>query len=111
MWANPPSVTWHSTKSQESKRQLTSTAGKTAKAVSKHIPWFMMEYVALQAEYPLLVMEKPVQEALAPGLYALFDVLGTYEREMTMASLDNVGRGIFKKLWEEWSKFGRFTEN
>jgi hypothetical protein len=110
MWANPPSTTWHTTRSQEAKRQLTSTAAKTGKAVSKHIPWFMMEYVALQAEYPELIMEEPVQKALAPGLYALFGVLGTYEREMCMAALDGPGRGIFKKLWEEWSSFGKFTE-
>jgi hypothetical protein len=110
MWAAPPSVTWHTTRSQEAKRHLSSTAAKTAKAVSKHVPWFMMEYVALQAEYPDLIMEEPVQKALAPGLYALFGILGTYEREMCMGALDGAGRGIFKNLWEEWSKFGKFVE-
>jgi hypothetical protein len=70
----------------------------------------MMEYVALLAEYPELVIEEGVQKALAPGLYALFGILGTYEREMCMAALDGSGRGIFKNLWEEWSKFGRFVE-
>ena len=109
MWANPPSTLWRS--STESKRQkLSSNAAKTGKAVSKHIPWFMMEYVALLAEYPELVIEEGVQKALAPGLYALFGILGTYEREMCMAALDGSGRGIFKNLWEEWSKFGRFVE-
>ena len=110
MWANPPSIAWHNT-THEAKRQLISTAAKTGKAVSKHIPWFMMEYVALQAEYPELVMEEPGQKALAPGLYALFSVLGTYEREMCMAALDGPGRGIFKALWEDWNKFGRFVEH
>ena len=71
----------------------------------------MMEYVALQAEYPELVMEELVQKALAPGLYALFSVLGKYEREMCMAALDGPGRGIFKTLWEDWNKFGRFVEH
>jgi len=110
MWANPPSIAWHNA-TQEAKRQLISTASKTRKAVSKHIPWFMMEYVALQAEYPKLVMEEPVQKALAPGLYELFCVLGTYEREMCMAALDGPGRGIFKTLWEDWNKFGRFVQH
>jgi hypothetical protein len=110
MWTNPPSVTWHENRSQDAKRQLTSYTAKTAKAVSKHVPWFMMEYVALQAEYPDLIMEELVQKALAPGIYALFGILGTYEREMCMAALDGAGRGIFKKLWEDWSKFGKFTE-
>lgn len=110
MWASPPSVTWYVPRSQEAKRQSTSNAAKTGRAVSKHIPWFMMEYVSLQAEYPELVMEKSVQKALAPGLYALFNVLGTYEREMCMGALDGPGRGIFKKLWEDWNKFERFVE-
>ena len=70
----------------------------------------MMEYVALLAEYPELVIEEGVQKALAPGVYTLFGVLGTYEREMCMAALDGSGRGIFKNLWEEWNKFGRFVE-
>jgi hypothetical protein len=110
MWAAPPSIAWHSQHSQQAKRHLSSTAAKTGKAVSKHVPWFMMEYVALIAEYPDLTIEEPVQKALAPGLYALFDILGTYEREMCMGALDGAGRGIFKKLWEEWSKFGKFVE-
>ena len=70
----------------------------------------MMEYVALIAKYPELVIEGPVQKALAPGLYALFNVLGTYEREMCMAALDGPGQGIFKKLWEDWGRFGKFVE-
>jgi len=107
MWADPPSTLWRS----ESKRQkMTSNVAKTGKAVSKHVPWFMMEYVALLAEYPELVIEQGVQKALAEGVYALFGVLGTYEREMCMAALDGSGRGIFKNLWEEWNKFGRFVE-
>jgi Urb2/Npa2 family len=70
----------------------------------------MMEYVALQTEYPELGMEEHVQRALAPGVYALFGVLGTHEREMCMAALDGPARGIFKNLWEEWSQFGKFVE-
>jgi hypothetical protein len=108
MWATPPTTAWQNTR--ENKRQLTSRAAKTGKAVSKHIPWFMMEYVALQAEYPELVMEESVQKALMPGIYALFGVLGTYEREMCMAALDGPSRGIFKSLWEDWSKHGKFVE-
>jgi len=108
MWATPPSVTWRTTK--HAKRQLISNVTKTGKAVSKHIPWFLMEYVALQAEYPELIIEEPVQRALAPGLYALFGVLGTYEREMCMGALDGSSRGVFKNLWEEWNKFGRYVE-
>lgn len=108
MWATPPTTAWQNTR--ENKRQLISRAAKTGKAVSKHIPWFMMEYVALQAEYPELVMEESVQKALMPGIYALFGVLGTYEREMCMAALDGPSRGIFKSLWEDWSKHGKFVE-
>ena len=69
-----------------------------------------MEYVALLAEYPDLVIEEPVQKALAPGLYALFSILGKYEREMCMGALDGAGREIFKNLWEDWNKYGRFME-
>jgi len=108
MWATPPTATWQTTR--ESKRQLTSLAAKTGKAVSKHIPWFMMEYVALQAEYPELFMEESVQKALMPGIYTLFGVLGTYEREMCMAALDGPSRGVFKSLWEDWSKHGKYVE-
>ena len=109
MWATPPSTsTWHDTK--RAKHLLTSYTAKTGKAVSKHIPWFMMEYVALQAEYPELVIDESVQKALAPGLYSLFNILGTFEREMCMGALDGTGRGIFKSLWEEWNQFGRFVE-
>jgi hypothetical protein len=106
MWASPPSTTTWAPK----RPRLESNAAKTGKAVSKHIPWFMMEYVALAAEYPELVMEESVQKALAPGLYSLLSVLGTYEREMCMGALDGAGRGIFKGLWEEWNQFGRFVE-
>jgi len=110
MWTSPPSVMWRNSTSQSAKRQLSSANAKTGKAVSKHVPWFMMEYVALLAVYPDLIIEEPVQKALAPGIYALFSILGTYEREMCMGALDGAGRGIFKKLWEDWNKYGRFME-
>jgi len=55
-------------------------------------------------------MEESVRKALAPGIHALFSVLGTHEREMCMAALDGPSRGIFKSLWEDWSKHGKFTE-
>jgi nucleolar pre-ribosomal-associated protein 2 len=106
VWSNPPSVTWRN----ETKRQLTSTVVKTGKAVSKHIPWFLMEFIALQAEYPELIIEEVVQKELKVGIFALFGVLGTYERDMCMGALDGPGRGIFKSLWEEWNKFGKFVE-
>ena len=66
--------------------------------------------VSLQAEYPEIIMEESVQKALESGLFSLFSVLGTYEREMCMDALDNSARAIFKNLWEEWNKTGKFVE-
>lgn len=83
-----------------SERRAESLAG----AFSKHAAPVLAAYVTMLGD-PLLVISSTMREALAPGLYALCEMMGEHARDALMASgLDATGRAALKVLWSEYEK-------
>ncbi|THH11364.1 hypothetical protein EW145_g684 [Phellinidium pouzarii] len=75
-----------------------------AGAFSKHAGPVMGAYVGALGD-ALVVLAPTVRAALAPGLYALCDMMGEYGRDALMVGgLDASGRVALKALWREYEK-------
>ena len=89
---------------------LTSHTNLARKEVARYIPYVMMEFIHLQLNRNggRMVMEKGVREALTQGVYAMFEVMKAEEGTLKIVSagLDAQGRVLFKRMWEEFGKFG-----
>jgi len=55
-------------------------------------------------------MAHGLRNALSPGLYAMFDVMGPEILRMVNATLDVQGRVLFRALYDEWGKLGKWSE-
>ena len=49
-----------------------------------------------------------MREKLMPGIFAVMDVMSAEVKRTVNARLDASGRSIFKGLYEEWRKEGRW---
>ncbi|CCG83815.1 protein of unknown function [Taphrina deformans PYCC 5710] len=95
-----------------SSRALSINPEQFNRAVAKHVPWLLIEYIdgVTSSDFSDKISvqtKKTVEEGL---VYECMSLCGQHEREMVATSLDSAGRGMFKRLFEDWSKFGRWTE-
>lgn len=51
-----------------------------------------------------------MREKLMPGIFAVMDVMSAEVKRTVNARLDASGRSIFKGLYEDWRKEGRWKE-
>lgn len=72
------------------------------------MPYVMMEHVYWQLQPQRVLLPGGIREALAQGVYALFAVMkskeGTLKR--VSAGLDAQGRVLFKRMYEDFGKYG-----
>ncbi|KAK9365179.1 Urb2/Npa2 family-domain-containing protein [Lipomyces kononenkoae] len=87
---------------------LSSAAGASRRALSKHAPYLLVEYCYANLNYNF---DPDVRQALTQGIYTLLDSLGQNELKITNASLDVAARAIFKSVYEDYLKFGKWHEN
>ncbi|KAK6528691.1 hypothetical protein TWF694_003934 [Orbilia ellipsospora] len=85
---------------------LSSATIAARKAVEPHIPGLLRKYITLDISYHLA---SDVRAALMPGVYAMFDVMQESTLRSLNLSLDGPGRVLFKTLYEDWSRFGKWT--
>ncbi|KAK6341055.1 hypothetical protein TWF696_009364 [Orbilia brochopaga] len=86
---------------------LSSATVAAKKAVEIHVPSLLNKYISLSLTCHLA---SDVRAALTPGLYAMFDVMQPSTLRSLNMSLDNPGRVIFKSLYEDWNKFGKWVD-
>ncbi|KAH9835766.1 Urb2/Npa2 family-domain-containing protein [Rhodofomes roseus] len=71
---------------------------------SKHAAYVLTAYIEAVND-PLCVISTQVRKELQPGLFALCDMLGDYNRDAMMVSaLDASGKVTMKALWKEYEK-------
>ncbi|KAI9753058.1 MAG: Phospholipase C [Chaenotheca gracillima] len=99
------SVTTGSTASRKNRggQALTPATDKAAHLAGQYLPYLLLEYVSCQLRAPL---GADVRAALAPGLYAILDVVPVETRRMLGAACDAEGRAVLRALWEEWLVLG-----
>ncbi|KAF3941193.1 hypothetical protein ABW19_dt0202154 [Dactylella cylindrospora] len=86
---------------------LSSATVAARKAVEVHVPSLLRKYISLNLTHHLA---SDVRAALTPGLYAMFDVMQESTLRSLNMSLDNPGRVLFKSLYEDWNKFGKWKD-
>ncbi|KAK6357038.1 hypothetical protein TWF718_001369 [Orbilia javanica] len=86
---------------------LSSATVAARKAVEPHVPGLLKRYINLNLTHHLT---SDVRAALTPGLYAMFDVMQESTLRSLNMSLDNPGRVVFKGLYEDWNKFGKWVD-
>ena len=70
--------------------------------MSKHAVYMLVAYVRCVTQ-PATTIAVPLRRELEPGLFALCDMCGDFERDAALKGmLDASGQVVFKALWTEW---------
>lgn len=94
------------TRSKNRQRQELNDETKKARSIAgQHLQYLIMEFCQCQLRGR---MEPEVRAALNPGLYAVFDAMSQDVMRTVNAALDSAGRAIFKVLYDDYRRFGRW---
>lgn len=84
------------------------------KALAKHLPWLLTEYLSILTSSRGATdvhFGGEIRKTLEEGLiYEIMGLCGTHEREMIGVSVDASNRAIFKKLYDDYDKYGKWRE-
>ena len=92
------------TRSQPSSLDSATDAAK--RLAGQHMYLVLMLYIKLQLEQSV---PHDVREALEPGIYSILDITPTEIRRIMNDAMDGSGRAIFKELYKQYLKFGKWT--
>ena len=82
---------------------------KKAKSISgQYMQYLVMEYARCQLQGQL---PPEVKTSLMPGLYAVLDVMPRELMRGMNAAMGSSSRAIFKGLYEDYQRFGRWNQN
>ncbi|KAL1885470.1 hypothetical protein Plec18167_000964 [Paecilomyces lecythidis] len=86
---------------------LTDQTKKAKRVAGQYLQYVIMEY----AECSLRGALKPeVKAAVTPGLYTALDVMSRDTMRALNAGLDVSGRAVFKSLYDDYVKFGKWNK-
>ncbi|KAL1969419.1 hypothetical protein VTN77DRAFT_8857 [Rasamsonia byssochlamydoides] len=79
---------------------------KAKRVAGQHLQYLVMEYTQCSLRSPV---SPEMKAALMPGLYAVLDVMSRDTKRALNAGLDVSGRAIFKTLYDDYVKFGKWN--
>ncbi|RUS17322.1 Urb2/Npa2 family-domain-containing protein [Endogone sp. FLAS-F59071] len=85
------------------------SAASSFAAFSKHAPYLLTEYLAIQTSPVSSISRAQLKAALLPGLYALLDLCSEHERDMVMANQDAAGKALLKGLYTDYVRYHKYT--
>lgn len=85
------------------------TATSSFAAFSKHAPYLLIEYLAIQTSPISSISRAPLKAALLPGLYTLLDLCSEHERDMVMANQNAAGKALLKGLYSDYVRYHKYT--
>jgi nucleolar pre-ribosomal-associated protein 2 len=86
---------------------LTDQTKKAKRIAGQYLQYLIMDY----AQRSLLGTLSPeVKAALLPGLYSALDVMSRETMRAMNAGLDISGRAVFKSLYDDYMRFGRWNK-
>jgi Urb2/Npa2 family len=91
---------------KRSHNPLTDETKKARRVAGEYMQYFIAEYASCKLDGRI---EAGAKEGLMPGLYAVLDVMGREVMRGMNAKMDASRRAIFKGLYEDWMKFGRWN--
>lgn len=87
---------------------LTDDTKKARSIAGQYMQYLVMEYALCQLQGQL---PPGVKAALMPGLYAVLDAMPRDLMRGMNAAMDSSSRAIFKGLYEDYQRFGRWNQN
>ncbi|KAJ5658568.1 uncharacterized protein N7484_002217 [Penicillium longicatenatum] len=90
-----------------SRDALNDETKKAKRIAGQHLQYVVMEYAQCSLRGSLL---PDVKAALMPGMYAALDVMSKESLRALNAGLDVSGRAIFKSLYDDYVKFGKWNK-
>ena len=100
-----PSTQAASGASHYSTPQLTPAKDKLRSIAGQHLSTLLITYSHCQLEGRL---ESEIKDSLMPGLYVVFSVTNKETLLALSAAMDNSSRSIFKNLYSDYRRFGKW---
>ena len=95
------------TRSKTRARQELNDETKKARSIAgQHLQYLIMEFCQCQLQGR---MDPEVRRGLNPGLYAIFDAMSQDLMRTLDSALDAPGRAIFKMVYDDYRRFGRWN--
>lgn len=99
----------HSTNdSSASAVALTKTMSTLKARLRKSLPSVILNYISLAVRYN---MNLEIKEIVVDSLFLIFDVLTMNELKLINSSLDSQGRTLFKSVYDDYKKYGKWRED
>ncbi|EAW07511.1 ribosome biogenesis protein URB2 [Aspergillus clavatus NRRL 1] len=95
------------TQSGGSREGLTDQTKKAKRIAGQYLQYLIMEYAQSSLRGSLA---PEVKAAILPGLYTVLDVMSRDTMRAMNAGLDMSGRAIFKGLYDDYVKFGKWNK-
>jgi nucleolar pre-ribosomal-associated protein 2 len=90
-----------------SKNSLSSSSSLIKKAMRKHLPILLINYVYYSLKYNF---QSTIQDELTTGIYSILDVLSQTELQLVSSSLDIPGKSYFKSLYSTYKDHGKWKD-
>lgn len=86
---------------------LTDQTKKAKRIAGQYLQYLIMEYAQSSLRGTLA---PEVKAAIMPGLYSVLDVMSRETMRALNAGLDVSGRAVFKGLYDDYMKFGKWNQ-
>ncbi|KAJ6091279.1 hypothetical protein N7467_003248 [Penicillium canescens] len=90
-----------------SREALTDQTKKAKRIAGQYLQYVIMEYAQCSLRGSL---SPEVKAAIMPGLYSALDVMSRESMRALNAALDVSGRAVFKSLYDDYVKFGKWNK-
>lgn len=85
---------------------LDSERDKAKRYAGQYMYLVLMQYIKLQLEFPV---SHGVREALETGMYSVLDITPQDGMKIMNDAMDPSGRVIFKELYKQYQKLGKWS--
>jgi len=100
-----PSVSAVTRSKNRVRQELNDDTKKARSIAGQHLQYLIMEFCQCQLHGR---MDPEVRRALNPGLYAIFDAMSQDVMRTVNSALDAPGRAIFRIVYDDYRRFGRW---
>ncbi|GBF65942.1 hypothetical protein TMEN_8660 [Trichophyton mentagrophytes] len=91
-----------------SKQALNDNTKKVKSLAGQYLQYLVMEYTSCQLKGHIL---PEMKAALMPGMYVILDVMSQSTMRAMNAGMDSSGRAVFKTLYDDYIRFGKWDHN
>lgn len=103
-----PTVSAARASNKRSHNELNDVVQKARKLAAQHMQYLVMEYCRCILDGQIL---PPMKAQLMQGMYRVLDALDRDTMREMNSGMDASSRAIFKALYEDWSKFGKWDKS